>query len=1706
MKIRLLLLMMLFSVTGWGQILIPNTTPVTQNFDSMGATSTAALPANWKISAAGASAPTWAASGNFIAVNIQASSGSPATGGRYNWGISTTERAVGVMTSGSYDSPNSIMAYYKNTNASNLTQLTVSYNLERYRINNATASVQFFYSLNGTSWTAVTGGDVAAASLPTGTSAYNFGPGLTVNVAAFNITGLNIITNSDIYLRWNINTGGGNSQGIGIDDVSVTGGFTVAVPSPEINLQGNATTITDEDISPIIDDNTDLGSAGLSSGTIAKTFTIQNTGTALLDLTDAIPYVVISGIHASDFALTVTPSNAIPATESTTFEVTFNPSGAGVRTAVISIANNDSDESLYNFSIQGTGIDAPIITSDLTASGSQGTALTYSITASNSPTSYNATGLPSGLSIDTLTGVISGTPSVSGTFNVTISALNIEGTDTETLVITIASGPCLSEGFIAGITQPSGWTFTSIDATYTSVGNFGASSPSIKFDDTNDVVETATFSNAVELSFWMVGNSTNAASSLLIEGFNGTIWVTVDNIANLPTTGTTKLYNFSSIPTLPANIQSFRFTYTKSAGNLALDDINVNCTPSTTAEINITGNSNSIANGDATPTLADATDFGSTDITSGSVIKTFTIQNTGVVDLNLTDASPYVIIAGANATDFTITAFPTTPITASGSTDFQVTFNPSTVGLKTAMISIANDDSNENPYNFSIQGTGTAPLLNDLCSDATLLTVNTAAIAGNLSGATPTSGLTYAVTKNDVWYSFTPSCSGMHTITLNGFTGNVDFDVFTTSCPTSGIGGSIAHTTSTPETVTAAFTSGLTYYIRVIAYNLAAETSAFTLQVVSNGSLLLTNTGSPAAGNIYANTNDVVLFGFDVTPNSCTINYDFTSVIITETGTATIADLSNFRIFYDTDGNGAVNGGEVSVSGIGIDLAATMNFTMAGQTGLVAARKYLLVANVAVLAIGGNTFMGSIASSTNLTATLSPSGSVTGTAAGNIKTIIYSGPEINVTGNTISITDGDITPITGDHTRFGTIATLTNGSRTYTIQNTGNLDLVLEATPITLSDVSLPLEFTISQPVLTTIPPGGFTTFTVIFNSAVEATFVNTIIIGSNDGNEGIYNFDIKAAASDVIPAQTIFKPGDLIFVGYDSKVGTGAGCGTNGSDDKFYIATLVDITPNTEFLVVNSRYESGAAANVRTDRWYGSGNAPYEDPGTLTFLWNGPGNISAGSVLSFKTSGSFAYEISIDNIASPDLTATGGLYPCNISSSDPDQIYIMQGAFTPFGTTSVDRYNTFNGRILYGLTNGRAWVSITSAVSAGTGGGSTRESRLPDDIECFNIESLTLTGVRYYKNSALHTGSKSQLLGALIILGNWSAPANDNCLNITENFSAAANDNAVGKPFVINSGNPEGTWTGGTDNDWFKCSNWEGLAVPKPTDDVIIPSVTNQPVIGASPPKFPIGAFSNNITIENSSSLTMSNALSRLNLYGNWTNDGGNVGFAEGLGTVYFEGSAPQIINNVTPEGTETFYNLILNNNFDTNVSNDIIAAGNLTVNTGKTLTIFSNDYAQVNKMVTNNGTFNILNNGSLVQTEDGYTDVGSLSMKRTASIRKYDYVYWSSPVANFHVSGVSPGTSSGLIYKWNTTIANSNNGFGNWENANENMVGTKGYIIRGPNAFDNTTLQPLTAEFIGVANNGIYTPTISRGSYTGPDYQGTNGITVTKYDDNWN
>ena len=66
-------------------------------------------------------------------------------------------------------------------------------------------------------------------------------------------------------------------------------------------------------------------------------------------------------------------------------------------------------------------------------------------------------------------------------------------------------------------------------------------------------------------------------------------------------------------------------------------------------------------------------------------------------------------VSGSNAADFSVTSQPATSLAASGSTTFTVEFTPGAAGLRSTQVNINSDDSDENPFDFAIQGTGVAP-------------------------------------------------------------------------------------------------------------------------------------------------------------------------------------------------------------------------------------------------------------------------------------------------------------------------------------------------------------------------------------------------------------------------------------------------------------------------------------------------------------------------------------------------------------------------------------------------------------------------------------------------------------------------------------------------------------------------------------------------------------------------------------------------------------------------------------------------------------------------------------------------------------------------------------------------------------------------------------------------------------------------------------
>ena len=314
---------------------------------------------------------------------------------------------------------------------------------------------------------------------------------------------------------------------------------------------------------------------------------------------------------------------------------------------------------------------------------------------------------------------------------------------------TFGSSSTATEGFAGGTTAPSGWTFTTIATTYTSAGNFGAASPSVQMDATGDRVLTNQLSGAAasQLSFWLKGNGTNTLSALLVEGTtDGTNWVTIENITNsIPTTGTTRTYNFSSTPLLPCGMIQFRFTYTKNAGNLAFDDVSITSASSTADfvsgynSLSVSGTSSSVTGLASTTTYYYRVRAVGTNSTSGisNVISAATLNDPAIADYrsvatgNYTSASTWEYNS-IGSTWVAATQAPTSAsnVTISAAHTVTLDANRSIDAGKTLTISGILDAGANNISGAGIVAMGAA---------STIITSSASGLAGALQVTTPAS-------------------------------------------------------------------------------------------------------------------------------------------------------------------------------------------------------------------------------------------------------------------------------------------------------------------------------------------------------------------------------------------------------------------------------------------------------------------------------------------------------------------------------------------------------------------------------------------------------------------------------------------------------------------------------------------------------------------------------------------------------------------------------------------------------------------------------------------------------------------------------------------------------------------------------------------------------------------------------------------------------
>lgn len=132
----------------------------------------------------------------------------------------------------------------------------------------------------------------------------------------------------------------------------------------------------------------------------------------------------------------------------------------------------------------------------------------------------------------------------------------------------------VTEGFdnvgSGGTPLPEGWSSVNSISTYTTTTSSGVAVPSIQLNDNTDWLMTKTYDAPVTmLGFMYRFPSGNTGSSFTLEALQNGLWTLIGTVTAVNTSKAYPVYNF----TTSQNYRQFRFTYNKTTGNLAIDDV-----------------------------------------------------------------------------------------------------------------------------------------------------------------------------------------------------------------------------------------------------------------------------------------------------------------------------------------------------------------------------------------------------------------------------------------------------------------------------------------------------------------------------------------------------------------------------------------------------------------------------------------------------------------------------------------------------------------------------------------------------------------------------------------------------------------------------------------------------------------------------------------------------------------------------------------------------------------------------------------------------------------------------------------------------------------------------------------------------------------------------------------------------------------------------
>ncbi|MGO9516627.1 MAG: Ig-like domain repeat protein [Candidatus Korobacteraceae bacterium] len=580
------------------------------------------------------------------------------------------------------------------------------------------------------------------------------------------------------------------------------------VQNPASCPAGDTITVTVDNQEPIFlhflaiagSDTTQLPVASAITSPAPSTYT-TTAPTDSITLTNA--GLLVSWIFGdSDAPTTFTPASGFTVDMNSTptylTAATESVSSPGTYQNQFSISPSDGWQTVL-IGLTAPAAAPPVITSSDAASATDGTAFSYQIVATNLPTSFTASGLPTGLTVSTTSGLISGTPSETGTFYVALSAVNSFGTGTATLTLSVGNQ-----------------TVPTITWTTPSAISYGTALSSTQLDAMASVPGTFAYTPAT-------GTVLSAGNQTLSVTFTPT-----DTTDYATTTQTVQLLVNQAVPTIswstPAAVPygtalngiqldasstvAGAFAYTPAAGtvlSVGTQTLSVSFTPTNTADYTTATQTVQLLVNQAAPTVSWSTPAA---ISYGTALSGTQLDASSSVPGTFvyTPAAGTVLSAGAQTLSVTFTPTVTTDYTAASQT-VQLVVNkasqtinfalPGTVTYGVAPITLtATGGASGNAVTFSV-GSGPATITgNSLTITGTGIVQVAANQAGNanylaaqVTQSINVVGAPLIATANNATRTYgtaNPTFTGTVTGAVNGDTFSESFSTAATATSNAG--------------------------------------------------------------------------------------------------------------------------------------------------------------------------------------------------------------------------------------------------------------------------------------------------------------------------------------------------------------------------------------------------------------------------------------------------------------------------------------------------------------------------------------------------------------------------------------------------------------------------------------------------------------------------------------------------------------------------------------------------------------------------------------------------------------------------------------------------------------------------------------------------------------------------------------------------------